>query len=57
MITNPYFWGEFNLNPDYALGIVGQQKYTIKSSAHRLFWIERVASYFEIKNWEVFNRF
>jgi len=36
--------------PDCALGIVGQQNFAIISSAHGLFWIERIASYFEIQN-------
>jgi len=35
---------------NYKVGIVGQQSFTIISSAHQLFWIERRASYFEIQN-------
>ena len=27
-------------NPNYAVGIVGKQNFTIVSSVHRLFWIE-----------------
>ncbi len=39
---------DFNLN--YAVGIVDQQNFSIISSAHGLFWIERIESYYEIQN-------
>ena len=38
------------LIPYYAVGIVGQQNFAIISSAHGLFWIEKIVSYFKIKN-------
>ena len=38
------------LNPDSAVGIVGQQNFSIISDAHGLFWIEEIASYFKIQN-------
>jgi hypothetical protein len=38
------------LNPDSAIGIVGQQKFSIILGVHGLFWIEGIASYFEIQN-------
>jgi hypothetical protein len=38
------------LNPNYAVGIVGQQNFSIISSAHGIFWIERIVSYYEIQN-------
>ena len=37
-------------NPDSAIGIVGQQNFSIILGAHGLFWIEGIASYFEIQN-------
>jgi hypothetical protein len=40
----------FHFNPDSASGIVGQQNISIILGAQRLFWIEGIASYFEIKN-------
>jgi hypothetical protein len=40
----------FNFNPDSAIGIVGQQKISTILGAHGLFWIEGIASYFEIQN-------
>jgi hypothetical protein len=32
------------------IGIVGRQNFSIILGAHRLFWIEGIASYFEIQN-------
>lgn len=37
-------------NPNYAVGIVGQQNYSIISSTHGLFRIEILVSYYEIQN-------
>ena len=37
-------------NPDSAIGIVGQQNFSTILGAHGLFWVEGIASYFEIKN-------
>jgi hypothetical protein len=37
-------------NPDSAIGNVGQQKTSTILGAHGLFWIEGIASYFEIQN-------
>ena len=42
--------GNVRLNPDSAIGIVGQQNFSIILGAHGLFWIEGIASYFEIQN-------
>jgi hypothetical protein len=39
-----------SLKPDSAIGIVGQQNFSIILGAHGLFWIEGIASYFEIQN-------
>ena len=39
-----------SFNPDSAIGIVGQQNFSIILGAHGLFWIEGIASYFEIQN-------
>jgi hypothetical protein len=39
-----------SFNPNYAVGIVGQQNYPIESSAHALFWIEMIVNYNEIRN-------
>jgi hypothetical protein len=39
-----------NLNPSYAVEIVGQQIFSIISSAHGLFWIVGIADYFEMQN-------
>jgi hypothetical protein len=36
--------------PDCALENFGQQNFIIISSTHGLFWIEGIASYFEIQN-------
>jgi hypothetical protein len=36
--------------PDSAIGIVGKQNFSILLVAHGLFWIEGIASYFEIQN-------
>jgi hypothetical protein len=37
-------------NPDSAIGIVDQQNFSTILGAHGLFWIEGIASYFEIQN-------
>jgi hypothetical protein len=37
-------------NPNSAVGNVGQQNFSIILGAHGLFWIEGIASYFEIQN-------
>jgi hypothetical protein len=42
------FIDKFSFNPNYTLGIVPPQNFAILSSAHAVFWIERIASYFEI---------
>jgi hypothetical protein len=40
----------FKFNRNYAVGIVGQQNFSIISSAHGLFWIEVIVNYYEIRN-------
>jgi hypothetical protein len=35
-------------NPNYAVGIVSQQNFSIISGAHGLFWIEILVNYNEI---------
>ncbi len=46
---NFFFW-VLKFNPYYAVGFFDQQNFTIISSAHGLYLIERIFSYFEIKN-------
>jgi hypothetical protein len=38
------------LNPNDAVGIVGQQNFSIISSVYGLFWIEIIMNYYEIRN-------
>jgi exosome complex RNA-binding protein Rrp4 len=37
------------LKQDYAVGILGQQNFSIILGAHGLIWIEGIASYFEMQ--------
>jgi hypothetical protein len=45
-----HFFEPSLLNPDSSIGMVGQQNFSILLGAHGLFWIEGIASYFEIQN-------
>jgi hypothetical protein len=44
------FFLNYFFNPNYAVGIVGQQSFSIISRARGLFWIEVIVNYYEIRN-------
>jgi hypothetical protein len=43
---------KINLNLDCVIVFVSQQKFSIISSTHGLFWVEIIVNYYENPKWE-----